>query len=379
MVLYDRRLEMTALRALSLAALLALSCAPPSGRTERGAPPHPALRAQTPAPSAAEPARPEAPAVPTPAEAPSEPPGPVTLVAIGDVMLGRTVAWRIEHGPGSPLDGVKDALRAADVTVANLECAMGTGGTPVKKAYTFRAPPKAADVLKDAGIDVVSLANNHILDFGPEVFAQTLSLLDAAGIQHAGAGASEAAAHEPAILAVKGNRLAFLSYVRVPAEGKNGVGFDTKSWAARGEAPGLAWADDARITADVRAAKARADHVVVLLHSGNEESIFVSAAQGATAHAAIDAGASLVLGHHPHVLQAVERYKSGLIAYSLGNFVFDGKDVLGGILTIVLERNGPKEWSLTPIYTRNGAPQIVAGAWAKSVAHYVAQLPGPPK
>jgi poly-gamma-glutamate capsule biosynthesis protein CapA/YwtB (metallophosphatase superfamily) len=274
-------------------------------------------------------------------------------------MMGRSVAWRVEHGPGSPLDGVAEKLRAADIAVGNLECAMGSGGAAVKKAYVFRAPPKSAELLEEAGIDVVSIANNHILDYGPDVFAQTLDLLGKVKIKHAGAGPNEAAAHEPAIVVARGLRFAFLGYVRVPAEGKNGAGFDTKTWAAKGDLPGLAWADDARIAEDVRAAKTRADHVVVMLHAGNEESVFVSATQAATAHAAVDAGATIVLGHHPHVLQSAERYKKGFIAYSLGNFLFDGKDVLSAVLDLVVDREGVKSFAWTPLYTRGGAPQIV--------------------
>jgi hypothetical protein len=116
-----------------------------------------------------------------------------------------------------------------------------------------------------------------------------------------------------------------------------------------------------------------------MFHSGNEESVFVSAFQAATAHAAIDAGATLVLGHHPHVLQAAERYKRGFIAYSLGNFVFDGKDVLGAVLRLVLDREGVKSFDWVPLYTRGGAPQIVRGAWAETLARTIATLPGPPK
>lgn len=291
---------------------------------------------------------------------PPEPPpsGVVSLAAVGDVMLARTIGARIEHA--SPFAGVASILRAADIAVANLECAAASPatGSPAKKAFTFKAPPASIPVLADAGIDVVSLANNHALDFGPDAFAETMRLLDASHVAYAGGGANEARAHAPAIVTVNGVRVAFLGYVKVMAEGKNGAGFDTRSWEARGDAPGVAWADPPRIASDVAAAKQSSDAVVVMLHSGFEAARIPNVWQRAAAHAAIDAGAALVLGAHPHVLQGVEKYKNGFIAYSLGNFVFDGPLTMSAILRVVFDKESIKSVEWTPVILRDGFPQI---------------------
>jgi poly-gamma-glutamate synthesis protein (capsule biosynthesis protein) len=249
-------------------------------------------------------------------------------------------------------------LQSADVAVGNLECALGTGGKRARKSYTFLAPPEAAASLSGAGFDVLSLANNHSMDYGPQTLSETLRLLDASGIRHPGAGLDEAAAHRPAIVVVKGLRLAFLAYVNVPVEGTR---FNTASWTARGDKPGVAWAELARIAADVTAARGQADLVVVLLHSGYENVRAPSTIQRAAAHAAIDAGAALVIGSHPHVLQGVEYYGNGVIAYSLGNFVFDGLYGSGrtAILQVTLGRHGVYALRWIPVVLHRGRPQLV--------------------
>ncbi len=251
-------------------------------------------------------------------------PRSVTLAAVGDVMLARSVGDRIvADGPGVPFAGVAGILLGADIAVANLECAISGRGEPAAKGFTFRAPPAAADALGSGGIDVVSLANNHTFDYGPAALADTGAALEARGIAHAGAGASAAAARAPAVVTRNGLRIAFLSYVDVPVEWG---GFDTRQWEATADTPGVAWLNVDHVEADVRAARAVAELVVVLMHFGFENEFAPSDAQRFQARAAIDAGAALVIGHHPHVLQPAEWYGSGLIVYSLGNFVFDGWD-----------------------------------------------------
>lgn len=303
----------------------------------------------------------------------------VTLVAVGDIMLARSIGWRLAHDAGyTPFAGVAEALRGADIAVGNLECALGDGGAPARKAYTFRAPPAAADALADAGFDLVSLANNHSLDYGAATLSQTLDLLDDRGIAHVGAGASAALAEAPAVREVGGLRLAFLAYVDVPVERG---GFDTARWRAGADRPGVAWAEADAIAAAVAAARAEADLVIVLLHTGYEGQPATSKHQRALARGAVDAGAALVIGAHPHVLQGVERYHGGLIAYSLGNFVFDGLYARSetGMLSATLTRAGVASWQLTPVALRDGSPQPAAptqaGAIRKRVARLSAQIP----
>jgi poly-gamma-glutamate capsule biosynthesis protein CapA/YwtB (metallophosphatase superfamily) len=299
----------------------------------------------------------------------------VTLAAVGDLMMARSIGRALQRSPAdTPLADVADALRAADVTVGNLECALGVAGRPAAKSYTFRGPPTAANALRDAGFDVVTLANNHSLDYGEAAQAETLALLDAAGIAHVGSGHDEAAAYAPAFIEARGLRLAFLGYVNVPVEFN---GFDTARWRAVGGRPGLAWAEPARIAADVAAARAQADLVIVLLHAGYEGRAAPNAVQRANAYAAIDAGAALVLGAHPHVLQGVEQYHGGWIVYSLGNFVFDGFTGVSNesaILFVTLSRDGVEALAWTPVVIRNGRPHPATGSTAAAIRQRIERL-----
>ena len=311
-----------------------------------------------------------------------EPAGPVRLLAVGDIMLGRTVGERIARDPHStPFARVEALLRGADLAVGNLECVLGEGGVEAKKSFTFRAPSRALSLLEAAGLDVVLVANNHILDFGPEPLGPMLAALDASGIRHAGAGLTEEQAHAPAVVTSRGLRVAFLGYVNVPPEGGGGHGgFDAHEWEARGGQPGVAWAEPPRVAAEVAAARARADVVIVLLHAGNEELRTTSRAQRDAARAAIDAGAAAVLGSHPHRVQAVERYHGGVIAYSLGDFVFDGRDILSGMLELELTRSGVTATRWIPLHTARGAPTPYEGRARADWKLYLERLapPEPP-
>jgi len=240
-------------------------------------------------------------------------PRTITLVAIGDLMLARDIVTLMDrYGAIYPFENVAPILSDADITVANLEGTFTEGGTPADKKYVFRTPPRDAAGLATAGIDVVSLANNHTLDFGPGGLRDTIATLDTVGIAHSGAGENDAAARRPAILEVRGLRVAFLCYAATPDAVAAALGVD-----------GVAWGTVDTISEDVRRAVEQADLVVVSLHAGNEYADEPSDTQRPLAQAALDAGATLVLGHHPHVLQRWERLGPSFIAYSLGNFVFD--------------------------------------------------------
>ena len=300
---------------------------------------------------------------PTPPPTPSPPPTRVLLAAVGDVMLGRSVGWRMEtEGAAVAFAQVRHILADADIAVANLESAIGVTGHPEPKAYTFRAPPIAVEALVLAGFDLVSLANNHSLDYGPESLAETRMLLAEAGILSPGAGPNRAAAHAPGVIEHDDLTIAFLAYVTVPVEG---TGFDPRVWTATEEGPGVAWLNIPAMTADIEAARADADVVVVLLHFGTEWELEPGEGQREQARAAIDAGATLVLGAHPHVLQEVEAYGDGLIAYSLGNFVFDGfwdpaND--SAILLVELTAGGVAGYELVPVTIVDGIPRLAEPA-----------------
>lgn len=239
----------------------------------------------------------------------------VTLLFVGDIMLARAIG-SIAERKNDPLfyfRSTRELVRRADVAVANLESPLSTRGTKMGSELSFRAQPKMSDGLSFAGFDVVSLANNHIWDYGPDALLDTLDILSQKQILYAGAGRNYARAHAPALYTVRGTQIAFLSYTDLLAE----------SHTRESSLPAVAFADKGTVAADILGARRRADIVVVLLHWGEEYSTRHSKAQEELARAAIDAGAHLVIGHHPHVVQEVEEYNGGLIAYSLGNFIFD--------------------------------------------------------
>jgi poly-gamma-glutamate synthesis protein (capsule biosynthesis protein) len=285
--------------------------------------------------------------------------GRVTIAAVGDVMLARSLGRRILAGEGAAiLADVATLLTGADIAVANLETAVSDIGAPQAKGYTFRSPPGAIDVLVGAGIDVAALANNHALDYGPEALLDTVARLSAAGIANAGAGANEAEARAPAVVERNGVRAAFLSYVDTQAEGSYSQG----TWDAGPGTAGVAWASVGELQAVVAAAAMQADVVVVLLHFGIEYATVPSEAQRVYARAAIDAGALLVLGSHAHVLQPLEEYGGGLIAFSLGNFVFDGFDGAANdtaILLVTIDEGAVIDWELVAARVIDGIPHLV--------------------
>jgi poly-gamma-glutamate capsule biosynthesis protein CapA/YwtB (metallophosphatase superfamily) len=294
--------------------------------------------------------------------------GSVRLMAVGDVMLARSVGRRIKQdGAGVVFAGVQAQLVKADLLAINLECSMGRLGHPADKAYTFQAPPVAVQALVDAGVDVAGQANNHALDFGPRSLAQARALVTGRGIGVVGAGPDRAAAHKPLIEVRNGLTMAFLAYVAPFVEIS---GFNTASWEARKDKPGLAIGRPTIIRRDVIAAKAQADVVIVLIHGGIEGSTVPAAIQRRLDHAAISAGASLVLGAHPHMLQGYERRGSTLIAYSLGNFVFDGMPGAlsdTAILDVTLDAGGVKSFSWIPVRMVHGLPQLARGATASRI------------
>lgn len=288
----------------------------------------------------------------------------IQMAAVGDIMLDRSLGYVIQeqNSPQYPFFNVAPILTAADITVGNLECALGDIGEPAPKRYTFQAPPEAVTALQLGGFDVISLANNHAMDYGPEALLQGISLLQQGNIAPIGAGANLAAARAPYLTQVNGLTMAFLGYVDVPIEAS--THFDTETWTATDTAPGLAWARPEWITEDVTAVRPAADLVVVVLHSGLEYIDEPGEEQMAAAKAAIDAGADIVIGHHAHILQGIEFYNGGVIVYGLGNFAFeiDGNPSTA-ILNVWLDPNGVRQLELIPAIIQYGGQPRLAEPW----------------
>jgi poly-gamma-glutamate synthesis protein (capsule biosynthesis protein) len=295
----------------------------------------------------------------------------IGLVAVGDIMLSRTVEERTEvYGITYPFEGVGELLRGADITIGNLECPLSFEGDPIDKRYLFRAHPQNSEALAWAGVDAVSLANNHVLDFGQEGFEQTLQALESAGVAYLGAGRTANEAHVPWIFEVKGRTIAFLAYAASRWEGSPEL--PTKEQ--------VSFADLTTIGEDVERASHLADLVVVIMHLGTEYQLDPDDEQLAVSRAAIDAGACLVIGHHSHVVQGTETHGDGFIAYGLGNFVFDIDAVEaareGAILRVLLGDDGVQAADLIPVRIVDDVqPRLLTGEGGLPV---VRQLIGDP-
>jgi len=251
------------------------------------------------------------------------------LAAVGDVMLARTVPGQVAaHGAAWLWEPLAPWLEGADIRFCNLECTAAAGGQPFPKPYSFRADPGlATDVLAAGGITAAALANNHTYDYGRPGLAETMKTLNTLHIAAPGAGIGRAGAIAPGMLECNGLRIAFVAYTCLTPE----------YYLPSDDKAALATFDEDTFAAELRMAKAQADVLVVSLHWGQEYADTVSPRQRKIAHAAIDASADLILGHHPHVMQPLEIYRDRPIFYSLGNCIFDrsGDHVAGGILARV--------------------------------------------
>lgn len=266
----------------------------------------------------------------------------VRVAWMGDVMLADGPGRVIARGK-DPFAAVMASMKGADLRIANLECVIATGGKPADKPWTFRAHPRVLDVLR-RHVDAVSLANNHSGDFGREAFAQMLTRLDRAGLPHFGGGKDLRSAHRPVILERQGLRIALLGYNEM----------FPRQFEAGPDSPGIAWADEEQIVADIDAARAQADVVIPFMHWGQEHSETAHARQRALARVMIRAGADAVVGTHPHVRQDTEIIDGKPVIYSLGNFVFDGfKDAdnnTGSILWMTVTASGVRDWRLEEVH-----------------------------
>jgi len=276
----------------------------------------------------------------------------VTLAFAGDVMLDGLPGESIGAGR-DPLADLAEVLDGVDVAVANLECVVATVGEPIEKPWTFRAHPRVLDVVA-RHFGVVSLANNHTGDFGHDAFREQLDLLDRKGIARFGGGRDCREARLPLVIDRHGLRIALLGY----------NDFQPREFEAGPTWPGVAWAVDEQIVADIRAAQTehRADLVIPVVHWGWEYEP-ANDRQKALARLMIDSGADVVVGGHPHVTQEVEYHRGKLIVYSVGNCVFDGFDPgpsrLGWIFRVRVDGLGMVAWDTVPLrIDDDGSPHL---------------------
>ncbi|UCE27135.1 MAG: CapA family protein [Candidatus Coatesbacteria bacterium] len=290
----------------------------------------------------------------------------ITVVAVGDVSLARGVKNAVDEGT-NPFDSVRDVVISADLAICNLECALTDeteyvrGKGPYGGGIYLAGRPGSSELLADAGFDIICLANNHTMDYGRAGLDDTMDALESAGLVWCGAGPDEGGASVPAVYDVDGLRVCCLAFNEV----------EPRSYSAGPDEPGVAWLDKPTVLDRVAKADGKADIVIVSLHWGVEGIAKPTRTQRDLAKAVVDAGADVVLGHHAHVLGPVETYDRAIVAYGLGNFVFDTVFRSGrtsAVLTIYVDRRtGPVGYALTPVYIEGVSPRLINGSAPKFV------------
>jgi poly-gamma-glutamate synthesis protein (capsule biosynthesis protein) len=286
----------------------------------------------------------------------------------GDILLDRGVGEKLkEKGLDYPYMSIKDLLKKTDILYGNLECPLLNEGTPTlkRRELIFKGDVLNVKSLKNAGYDVLNLANNHAMDYGGEGLASTIKVLKGESIKTLGAGETSSAAKAPVFINKNGIRIGFLSYSTFPPEGY--VFNETK--------PDISRVDKGIMAEEIRRAKVDCDFLVVTFHWGKEFSYYPSEIQKEIAHMAVDNGCDAVVGHHPHVLQGVENYNGKLIFYSIGNFVFDRQVPMGTdesvILNLEINKKGIMNAEIIPVKIKECQPIPVSG---KEVEYIIKRL-----
>jgi len=265
----------------------------------------------------------------------------VQIINVGDTIMARGVEARAKiAGIDFPLSRVANRLREADIAVGNYESVLAAEGVGRDRGgpLRMRSNPDGAGAVARAGFKLMNVANNHTFDYGPDGLASTVKALNDAGVKTVGAGPTRDAAETPLVMDVKGVKIVWLAFTMVidPPDGDE----KPEGWSrAHIHAPP---AGVQKIRAAAAAARPLGDALIVEMHWGQEYQNCPDEWQVAVGRAAIEAGASAVIGHHPHVIQSYEVYKGGFIAYSLGNFLFD-QDRLAMAVWLRVDKNGLRD------------------------------------
>jgi len=261
----------------------------------------------------------------------------VTLLFGGDIMLDRGVKNSVNknfNGDYSVLFEKLKIVKKSDIVFANLEGPVSDMGKDMRNLYSFRMNPSVIPAIKGAGFSIVSVANNHVGDWGRDAYIDTLNRLKENEVFYTGGGTNTNEAETPVIVEKYGIKIGYLGFSDV---GPNWM-------EVRENKAGLLLASNPRFDEIIQNASKQVDYLIVSFHFGDEYKIKHNPRQEYLAHKAIDSGAKIVVGHHPHVIEDTEIYKNGFIVYSLGNFIFDqsfSEDTMQGmLLEIKLNRDG---------------------------------------
>ena len=295
-----------------------------------------------------------------------------SIIGVGDIMLGdRTQEPMRAFGEDYPFAGVLPLLKHSAIVCGNLEGPLARDADRQDRTFSYRVAPKTAHTLKQANINVVTLANNHLTDCGRTGVLETLAALGSAGIHKIGAGPSEALAHEPVILDAGPLRVGILAY------------YWNKRCAATPDLPGSAMDGPHWLRADIEALRKRVDRVVTFFHWGVPYVRTPIAEDEVKARLAVDLGADLVIGHHPHIIQKFEIYKGTPIFFSVGNFAFgSGNSKAEGLMVAARFEAERTAVDIYPIYVKNRDPRVnyqpkaLAGVSARRTLERLASISG---
>lgn len=292
--------------------------------------------------------------------------GSTTILFTGDVLFANAFK------AGYDADGIKgvvapellEELRAADILMVNNEFPFSDRGTPMAdKQFTFRCSPGYVKALNEMGVDVVSLANNHTLDYGRDALSDTFAALDGAGILYGGAGDSAERAKQVQVIEAHGKKYGFIAVSRV---------VPTADWKVENAVPGLfSCYDTTALVEVIKEARETCDYVAVYPHWGVEYQAYPEANQTQIAKACIDAGADVVVGSHTHCLQGVSYIDGKPVFYSLGNFIFGQSIDRSAMLEVTIDAAGRASYRFVPVYAAGGVTYPAEGGQAESVLNYL--------
>ncbi len=296
----------------------------------------------------------------------------VTLMAVGDIMLSenRGTGKAINrHGPEYPFLKIREYLQQADILFGNLESPISNNGTPYQKQdphMTFRSNPISVRGLSYCGFGVLSLANNHTHDFGNDAFFNTLSILNENEIKYVGAGIDALTARRPVMIDSCGIKVAFIAY---------SCFLNPATRIAKKKQGGIAHFRIKDAIINIQNIRTKADVIIVSMHWGLDFLEYPIPFQMQYAREMIDNGAHLIIGHHPHCLQGVEKYKNGIIVYSLGDFIFDEPDQDTCILKCAISKQGIYDFEIIPaVITNNFQTEIAVEDRAEYITSKILSL-----
>jgi poly-gamma-glutamate synthesis protein (capsule biosynthesis protein) len=315
------------------------------------------------------------PAAATASASPS-PTGPpvITLDFAGDSHFdGRTLTL-LQQDPDTAFGPIASELSSADFAMVNLETPVTTRGTPEPKEFHFRAPPTAYQAVKAAGIDLVTLANNHTLDYGRVGLDDTINYANAAGMPFVGVGENAEQAYKPLVVTIKGVRIAFLAFSQITEL--------ASTWSAEDNRSGIAMAfDTQRVVAAVKLARSEADVVIVYNHWGQEYNQCPISVQKTFAKLLADNGVNIIIGAHVHVLQGSGWLGQTFVAYGMSNFLWHYNDAGSndtGVMRITLTGSHLTKTEFLPAYINRttGQPELVSGSEATRISQKFTDLRG---